>query len=89
MKKNYASNFIEQSELSAEITKISFPIVAEFVNKHVVENKRYTKIGKIYLSDIISLLKSNISSTCSKFSKWIKFIEVTEKVIDIQNTLCQ
>lgn len=88
MKKNYASNFIEQSELSAEITKISFPIVAEFVNKHVVENKRYTKIGKIYLSDIISLLKSNIS-TCSKFSKWIKFIEVTEKVIDIQNTLCQ
>ena len=88
MKINYASNFIEKSELSAEITKISFPVVAEF-NKYVVENKRYTKIGKIYLSDIISLLKNNISSTCSKFSQWIKFIEVTEKVIDIQNTLWQ
>ena len=89
MKINYASNFIEKSELSAEITKISFPVVAEFFNKYVVENKIYTKIGKIYLSDIISLLKNNTSSTCSKFSQWIKFIEVTEKVIDIQNTLWQ
>ena len=89
MKINYASNFIEKSELSAEITKISFPVVAEFFNKYVVENKIYTKIGKIYLSDFISLLKNNISSTCSKFSQWIKFIEVTEKVIDIQNTLWQ
>ena len=78
---NYASDFIKTSELSAEINKICIPVVAESVNKCVVENKIYTKIGKISLFDIIPLVKNKISSsTYGKFLKWFKIIEGTKKV---------
>ena len=77
---NYASDFIKKSELSAEINKTCIPVVAESVNKCVVENKIYTKIGKISHFDIIPLVKNNISSTYSKFLKWFKIIEGTKKV---------
>ena len=78
---NHASDFIKTSELSAEINKICIPVVAESVNKCIVENKIYTKIGKISHFDIIPLVKNNISSTYSKFLKWFKIIEGTKKVL--------